>query len=127
MDSEGPKQTDWASFDDKEGCLRALGEFRKLLAQRSFSGSTELVAVWGVSAERRFHRRICGVYYQMPEPFGGQRCYQKLLHFPESSMAVGCDGIFIVWNRSLKMWEFCTGLMSSGGIEWEVSAPGRFS
>jgi len=110
LDPEGPKQTAWAALEGPEATKQALAEFGALLMQRGFPKTTDLLLVSGVSSERRFRKRIGGVYYQMPEPFSGQRCYQKLLYFPEAPTLVGCDGIFIVWNSDTSVWEFATGL-----------------
>lgn len=104
------EQTGWAAIEGKEDVQQAFQQFQRLLAQRGFHSNLELLAICGVSPERKFARRMCGVYYQMPEPFGGSRCYQKLLRCPNAREELGCDGLFFVYSQALSRWELTTQL-----------------
>lgn len=108
LDPAGPTQTDWAALKSMEEVNTAFGEFRKMLTARSFSEDTALVAMHGLSEERHFHRRIHGVYYQLTEPVNDRPIYQKLLHLPLCNPAVGCDGLYIMWNPPTSQWQVTT-------------------
>jgi len=111
LDPEGPKQTGWAAMETQEDVQKAFPQFRDLLVGKGFKSDVELLAVHGVETERHFRQRICGVYYCLPENFGEQRCYMKLLHFPRTSgQTVGCDGMYITWSASNSRWEISNKL-----------------
>merc|ERR1712157_633572 len=77
------------------------------LALRGFK-TIGLLAVFGVSSERKFARRVCGVYYQMPEMINESFCYQKLLHSSGAKDEVGCDCLYLSWSRQMSRWELTT-------------------
>jgi len=108
LSKEGPKQTGWAALGSQEDARQALSNFRGLLMKRGFKDDLELLAVYGVSPERTYAKRLCGVYYAMGAELAEQRCYQKLLHLPQVLSEVACDGIYIVWSASCARWEITT-------------------
>mmetsp|Transcript_74435 Transcript_74435/g.168619 ORF Transcript_74435/g.168619 Transcript_74435/m.168619 type:complete len:408 (-) Transcript_74435:104-1327(-) len=110
LSPDGPKQEGWAALESREDVKQAFKEFRALLEKRGFQSSVGLLAVHGVPSERKFSKRIRGVYFQIPSSVEGQKCYQKLLHFPQVSAKVGCDGIYIVWSKQRSRWEVSTDL-----------------
>lgn len=111
LDPEGPKQTGWALLKTQQDVQKAFPQFRGLLVERGFKSDVELLAVYGVETERHFRQRICGIYYSLPEHYGDQRCYMKLLHFPQTSgQTLGCDGIYISWSVLNSRWEISARL-----------------
>jgi len=104
-------QTGWAAMETKADVQQAFGKFHDLLVGRGFKPSAvELRAVFGVDAERKYKKRMSGVYFRMPDNFGGSPCYQKLIHCPDCKEQIGCDGLYLVFNSSLQFWEVTTHL-----------------
>merc|ERR1712039_877157 len=86
---------------------QAFERFRGMLALRGFK-TISLLAVFGVSSERKFARRICGIYYQMPEMINESCCYQKLVQCAGAKDEVGCDCLYLSWSRAMSRWELTT-------------------
>mmetsp|Transcript_36859 Transcript_36859/g.70882 ORF Transcript_36859/g.70882 Transcript_36859/m.70882 type:complete len:394 (+) Transcript_36859:1-1182(+) len=111
LDPDGPKQTGWAALQTQDDMQKAFSQFRELMVERGFKNDVELLAVHGVETERYLRQRICGIYFSLPENFGEQHCYMKLLHFPRTSgQTVGCDGIYISWSALNSRWEISAKL-----------------
>lgn len=100
-----PPQTDWAALATAEDRQQASVEFRTLLAKRKFPPDVELLAVHDVNEAGQFAFRICGMYYELPSPVNGRRCYQKLLCSPDSTNGFCCDAVYIMWSAERSRWQ----------------------
>lgn len=107
---EMPSKAKPLPFESKAEIQAAFDKYRGILKQRGFPDDVALISVTGVTEERKYAKRISGVYYEMPEPFADYPVYQKLLHFPDAQDGVGCDPLFILVNARLARWEICTML-----------------
>lgn len=103
-------QSGWAAPVANDEVGKAFEGFQKLLVERGFSENVNMVAVFGTSCKRKFHRRVAGIYYQLQDELGGKACYQRLLHFPDKQSKLGCDGVYLVYSLVRQRWELATKL-----------------
>mmetsp|Transcript_9307 Transcript_9307/g.20712 ORF Transcript_9307/g.20712 Transcript_9307/m.20712 type:complete len:383 (+) Transcript_9307:58-1206(+) len=112
-----------ASAPNGADLTREAEEISKLLVERGFPKTTEMVAAFGRSSGSKMVEMLSGVYYELPVGLHGRPTYQKIHQDPQRPTTLICRPLYIFWCEPMARWKI--GALDNGLAGYAYCAEDR--